>query len=447
MVVFKYNLIELKIKEIIMKKCLIIFSTIYFINPLYSIDFQELKNHMLENSKQLQIKKYDINISNENLNIAYSEAYPSISVGYNIESSESLNSDTNSTSVGDNNLTNDTLKKNYSYLSLNYNLYSFGRLENKRENQKYLISVSKSEYCLEYKNLSLKLLEHYNNILDNQIKRKYLTKIIEEKNKIYKYKEKLFDSGNITKLDVTKSAIEVADLYSQIFDNQKEFKNLLNQIVFITSYPLIDQEYFKPLVILNVNLENEFENSVNAKTIESQINAKKSEISLYEKDYLPNLNFYSKYDFYGYDKDSYKQSFDEMRENSYKFGLSLSLNVFNGFKTSSQKEKALLELKQLQTKYDLEKDDFENQILTINQNYNSDKLNLENKSKTLELAFLSETNSSKLKDIGELGQIEMIDSNIERLYKEIDYKLNEEKLAYEYTKKSILLEDSKCIVP
>lgn len=45
-----------------MKKCLIVLSTIYFINPLYSIDFEELKNHMLENSKQLQIKKYDVDI-------------------------------------------------------------------------------------------------------------------------------------------------------------------------------------------------------------------------------------------------------------------------------------------------------------------------------------------------------------------------------------------------
>ena len=430
-----------------MKKCLVVLFTIYFINPLYSIDFEELKNHMLENSKQLQIKKYDVDISNEDLNIVNSDAYPSLSVGYNIENSESLTNNINSTSVGDNNLSNDTLKKSYSYLSLNYNLYSFGRLEDKRQNQKHLITASKFEYCLEFKDLSLKLLEHYNNILNNQTKAAYLSKIIEEKNKIYKYKEKLFDSGNITRLDVTKSAIEVADLYSQISDNQKEFKNLLNQIVLITNHPLVDKVYFNPLTISNINPQNEFENSVNAKTLESQIKAKISEVSLYEDDYLPNLNFYSKYDFYGYDKDSYQQSFDEMRENSYKFGLSLSLNIFNGFKTSSQKEKALLQLKQLQTKYDLEKDNFENQILTINENYKLDKLNLENKSKTLNLAFLSETNSLKLKDIGELGQIEMMNSNIEKLYKEIDYKLSEGKLAYEYTKKSILLEDAQCIVP
>ena len=31
-------------------------------------------------------------------------------------------------------------------------------------------------------------------------------------------------------------------------------------------------------------------------------------------------------------------------------------------------------------------------------------------------------------------------------YKELDYRLNEGKLAYEYTKKSILLKDNECIV-
>lgn len=451
----KEFLLEYLMKRLIIRHTIVLKSLQYFritialliifVNPLYCIEFQELKDYMFKNSKQLQIKKYDIDISNKDLSIIDSDAYPTISIGYNIEKSESLNSKISNTSIGDNSLSNDTLKKSYSYLSLDYNLYSFGRLEKKRQNQKYLINVSKFEYCLECQDLSLKLLEQYNNILNNQIKADYLAKIIEEKNKIYKYKEKLFESGDISSLDVTNSAIDVADMYSQISDNQKEFKNLYNQIVLITNYPLLGKEHFNPLIISNITSQKEFEKSVNAKIIESKIKAKEFEIALYENDYLPNLNFYSKYDFYGYDKDSYKQSIDGMKENSYKFGLNLSINIFNGFKTSSQKEKALFQLKQLQTQYDFDKDKFDNEILTLNQNYNFDTFNLENKSKTLDLAFLIERNSSKLKEIGELNQIEILNSNIEKLYKELDYKLNEGQLSYEYAKKSILLEDDKCI--
>ena len=39
-------------------------------------------------------KKYDVDISNEDLNIVNSDAYPSLSVGYNIENSESLSDNT-----------------------------------------------------------------------------------------------------------------------------------------------------------------------------------------------------------------------------------------------------------------------------------------------------------------------------------------------------------------
>lgn len=103
------------------------------INQLYAVDFKQLQILLEENSKQLELKKYDIDISNEDMNIVNSENYPSLTIGFNIEDSKSLTDNINSTSVGDNNLVNDSLKKSYSYVNLNYNLYSFGRLESKKK--------------------------------------------------------------------------------------------------------------------------------------------------------------------------------------------------------------------------------------------------------------------------------------------------------------------------
>lgn len=101
--------------------------------------------------------------------------------------------------------------------------------------KKKLTDVSKYKYCEEKKNLVLQLLEKYNDILNIQIKRKYLRLIIEEKNTVYSYKEKLFASGDVPHSDVIKSGIEVATFYSQISDNKKEFQTLLNQISLIDS--------------------------------------------------------------------------------------------------------------------------------------------------------------------------------------------------------------------
>lgn len=423
-----------------------IFFILLNFNILNAIDFNQLQTLLEENSKQLELKKYDIDISKEDMNIINSENYPTLSVGFNMEDSKSLNSNSISTSVGDNNLITDSLKKSYSYLNLNYNLYSFGRLDSKEKVQEYKIEAVKYEYCQEKKDLVLKLLEIYSNALNYQLKIGTFENVIEEKNRIYELKDRLFNIGNITKIEVTKSAIEVADLYSQITDNKKELKSLYEQMIFLTNYNFSKNEDLKPLSFKQLEDNIEFENSSNAKTLLSQINSKKSEISLYEKEFLPNLNFYSKYDFYGYDQNSYRNSINQMKENSYRFGLNLSINLFDGFKTSSLKQKASLELKQLQTKYDLEKEKFDNEILISNQNYQMDKLNLENKLQNIQLSLLNETNTKKLEDVGELANIESINSNIEKIYKHLDYKLNEGKLAYEYTKRKILFEGEKCIV-
>lgn len=414
------------------------------IQRLQAIDYWGLKQQLIENSKELQIKKYDINIEKEELNIIDSQSYPSFSFGFNIEKSNLLEKNITSTSVGSS-LTTDSLKKSYSYINLNYTLYSFGRIEQKKQTQKYIIDFSSFEYCLSKKNLLLKLLDYYYNLLNTKHKIYYLQKVLDLKSKVYKNKEKLFKNGNISKFDVSQSAIQIAELYSTLNEDKKELENILNQISILTTYTFKKDENFKSLEIVS-SKNIDFKNTVNAKKIISQINAKKSEIYYYEKEFLPNLDFYSKYDFYGYDSNSYRSSLSTLTKNSYKFGLVLSLNIFDGFKTISLKRKAFLQLKQLQKQYEMQRDKFNYEIKTLNANYKLEKSIFENKTKSLNVALENSTNSTKLYKQGEINKIDEITQYIENIYKQLQLEKSKEKLAYESTKKLLLLEDEKCIV-
>lgn len=429
-----------------MKLIIYILLWISFFTSCYCTDFNQLKNLLESNSKELEMKQISVAISKKDLDIIESENYPSISLGANLEDAKSLTNSSGSASVGDNNLITDSAKKSYSYLGLNYNVYSFGRLETKSNSQKHQIEVAKYDYCQQKNDLNLKLLELYSNALNYQLRIETFENILEERNRIYELKERLFIVGNVGKLDVTKSAIDIADIYGQISEFKKELKNNEEQISFLTGYVFKRNEYLDSLMIDNSMQNIEFENSSTSKVIFSQMEAKKFEVLLFEKEFLPNLNFYSKYDFYGNDINSYKTSIEELKENSYRFGLNLTISLFDGFKTTSQKEKALLELKQLQTKYDLEKARFENEISISNQNFQMDKSNLENRLQNIQLTSLNQTNTTKLENIGEMARIETINSNMEKMNKELDYKLNEVKLAYEFNKRKILIEDEKCIV-
>ena len=220
-----------------------------FIKPLIAVDFTNLQIYLEDNSKEIKLKEYDINISKKDLNIIKSESYPSINVGFNIENSKSLNTNTLNTSVGENSLVTDTLKKSYSYLSINYNFYSFGRLYSKTKVQEYKIESLKHEYCQHKIFLMIKLLDTYSNALSYQVKVKSFENIIIEKNKIYELQNRLFNIGNITKVEVTKSAIEVADMYSQINDNRKELNNLYEHIELLTNYIFAEKEKLEYLTI------------------------------------------------------------------------------------------------------------------------------------------------------------------------------------------------------
>lgn len=304
-----------------MKLIIYILLWISFFTSCYCTDFNHLQNFLESNSKELEMQQISVAISKKDLNIIESENYPSISLGANLEDAKSLTNSSESVSVGDNNLITDSAKKNYSYLGLNYNVYSFGRLETKSNSQKHQIEVAKYDYCQQKNDLNLKLLEFYSNALIYQLRIETFETIVEEKNRIY-----------------------------------------------------------------------------------------------------------------------------ELKENSYRFGLNLTISLFDEFKTISQKEKVLLELKQLQTKYNLEKARFGNEILISNQNFQFDKSNLENRLQNIQLTSLNQTNTTKLQNIGVMARIETINSNIEKINKELDYKLNEVKLAYEFNKRKILIEDEKCIV-
>ena len=95
----------------------------------------------------------------------------------------------------------------------------------------------------------IKLLDTYSNALSYQVKVKSFENIIIEKNKIYELQNRLFNIGNITKVEVTKSAIEVADMYSQINDNRKELNNLYEHIELLTNYIFAEKEKLEYLTI------------------------------------------------------------------------------------------------------------------------------------------------------------------------------------------------------
>lgn len=414
----------------------------------YALDFKTLQKYTIENSKLLQISKLDVDISKTQLDYINSEKYPTLSIGVSAERSKGLNDTNNNNSyVGENSVSSSSLYKTYSYISLNYNIFDFGRLYFKTKAQKFNIETKKNDYCIEQNNLSQKLLDSYFNVRITEIKKQYLNKILNYSNDLYQYYKRLHKIGNIQKTEVVSNAIQIANLYNDISNNNKTYIENLEQLSNLSNFDLKDTNTLDSLSISKITINKEFEDTSLARKYINEIQNKQAELNLIQAQKYPQINLFGKYDFYGYDLNSFKESIHDLKENSYKYGLNISWTIFDGYKIKAQEKKASQELAQLNLKYEQAKIDFLTELNILNKTHRFYSKIMEKNAKALELSDENVDIALRLNSIGEIDKSIEINSIIKKLYTESEYKQAQETIAYKIIKKDIMLNgDNECIV-
>jgi outer membrane protein TolC len=414
----------------------------------FALDFKTLQKYTIENSKLLQISKLDIDISKTQLDYINSEKYPTISIGVSAERSKGLSDDSSDSSyVGDNSVSSSSLYKTYSYLSLNYSLFDFGRLYYKTKSQNFDIETKKNDYCIEQNKISQKLLDLYFNVRITEIKKQYLDEILKYSNNLYQYYKRLHEIGNIQKTEVVTNAIAVANLYNDISNNNKTYIENLEKLSNLSNFDLKTTNKLDSLSISKEIMNKRFEDTNLAKKYLNEIQNKQAELDLIQAQYYPQINLFGKYDFYGYDQDSFSNSIDDFEENSYKYGLNITWQIFDGFKKQAQEKKASHELAQLNLKYEQAKIDFLTELNILNKTHRFYSKIMEKNAKALNLSDEKVDIALRLNSIGEIDKSIEINSIIKKLYTESEYKQAQETIAYKMMKKDIMLNgDNECIV-
>jgi len=338
---------------------LLVFIAFGFPLDAKTLSLDEILEYASAHSKVLAIKKIDMYIADVNVENALSAYYPSLNFVYNAEYNRALDGGSlNVESVGGTTITSNTRYQNSLALQLQYDLFHFGATDKQVLISELEKSVKQKEWCLSEQQLHQSLLEYYAKALKAKEERTIKLQMLELRREIYVMKERLYKAGESSRVDVGDEAIAIVELQTEIDNTFMEYKESLLRLKQLSTLQFEKDVKLLPLEIQHIEKSKNFEETYEAQKIRTQIIKKQEELSLNIRKQLPSLGLYSNYYLYGSDADMYKESLKDIGKKSWNIGLSLRLNIFEGFKHMSTHERLLLEVKKLKQQYQQAEHDF-----------------------------------------------------------------------------------------
>ena len=386
------------------------------------IDFWNLLDLTLINATAIILKKHDIKITEENLDIIRSQYYPNLSIGYAGEYYHGF-SGTAKTGVGGTYYPSISQFRDSLSLNVNHELYRFGATDLKVKIGEKEIELVKKELELQAEDISRKLLDLYTSVLraENTIKYKQRIKAVQED--ILEKKWRLYKSGQVAKIVLAKDQLALVNLEKEIAQQKitlmraiKEIEKLANVTIDTT------RSKFAMLEPKNIKVKT-FEESAAAKYLKLQIEKKLHELELTRKDYMPAIYASGEYVMLGSDKALF-EAIDDLKRNNWDVGLNIQWNLFNGYKTNKQIDKIKYELQKLTEKYRLAKIDFEAKQQEREMLQKSiDKL-LKIETEIYDQTCRQEEILSRLHQVGMVDSLQMDYVQIGKIQSELDFRLS-----------------------
>lgn len=305
-----------------MKKYLIYF--IFIVNFAWSLEnssiysFENLLNHTLANSPKANISRLQIDEALLDYDYALSNFYPTLYVGANSEYSKRFDENYNSIYVGESSLSSSTSYQNSLSLGLRYDLFKFGADYYHAKSAKTHIYTTTFQKCADEIEMSLNLLENYYKALN--LKNKISTN--EELKEIYatQYATRLNEVGESDKISISEYKIQLSELKTQIQSLKEEAKFTLNNIYQITAVAIDDLKFLSEFnteeISKNLNFLD-FEDTYISQKLQAELRENELMLKSLQKAYYPTISLYAKYDFYGSDRDDYRQSLDNTKRHGY----------------------------------------------------------------------------------------------------------------------------------
>ena len=406
-----------------------------------SVTYQDLLKSASQNSNRLKIHQTDEHIEKSNVETVYSQYYPQLSVSYNTEYNRDLGDfPTGTESVGDTVITSGTRYQSSLSLNLNYELYHFGTTEKSINIAKDEVRVKHLQWCEEEKKLHQGILERYNSAIKSKVKADLRGEMLETRQKLFIVKKRLYKAGKYSKVDLGDEAITIIDLEREVELASLQYQEDIVQLSSLSHIELNkNKTELLPIGFSTVDvLADSFEETTEGHKYSLQIHQKEEAISQYNRSQFPTIGMYGNYYMYGSDADDAYDSFENVRKNSWKLGLSVRMPIFEGFKYNSESERLTLELQRVKQERQLRKREYEydakakiDKIIYIKSIEEKDQKLYDNAEKKVAMV-------KRLRKNNQIDRASQLDATLQILERELNLKIEQYEAAYENASLDIL---------
>lgn len=411
-----------------------------------SFSFDALLEHTLANSPSLNLTRLDVQSARNELEYQKASRYPELGINANSEYAKRYGARYNSVQIGDDSLVSQSGYGNSVSLVLRQDIFKFGADELAIEAAEENIKQADLKRCSSYMDGSIKLLELYDEALGYKNRIEIYERLKDAYEMLYIYEKRLSGAGELSKTALADQAIALADTSYELSQLELNANNVLNKIYSLSGVKIPNVFYLSDLGGANsINSEFvPFEDSVIAKGFDHELAANELSMKSQERLYYPTVSLYGRYDLYGSDRDDFSRAGKDVKRHGYRAGLTVHMSLFDGGKRAAQIKEKEINKERILSKKEEAKLEYEKQIadlkLFLSKKDEYDKI-LSNSSKISKDIL---TMQKRLNAGNESSKIDVLNSLIASLKKELALKEHAQKASFNIKKAELMSRYGRC---
>jgi len=411
-----------------------------------SFSFDALLEHTLANSPSLNLARLDVQSARNELEYQKASRYPELGINANSEYAKRYGARYNSVQIGDDSLVSQSGYGDSVSLVLRQDIFKFGADELAIEAAEENIKQADLKRCSAYIDGSIKLLELYDEALGYKNKIEIYERLKDAYEMLYIYEKRLSGAGELSKTVLADQAIALADTSYELSQLQLNANNALNKIYSLSGVKIPNVFYLSDLGGAN-SISSEFvpfEDSVIAKGFDHELAANELSMKSMERLYYPTVSLYGRYDLYGSDRDDFSRAGKDVKRHGYRAGLTVHMSLFDGGKRAAQIKEKQINKERILSKKEEARLEYEKQIadlkLFLSKKDEYDKI-LSNSSKISKDIL---TMQKRLNAGNESSKIDVLNSLIASLKKELALKEHTQKASFNIKKAELMSRYGRC---